>query len=1020
MRRFLSGMLCFLMLFSLLTIPPVTADATTDAPENTDIQPLANTAEEESPDDVAPAAETDGFPKSGYVNGDAVRVRSGAGTSHGVVYTLDKNAPVTIHKQERANDLDWGQLDDGNWIALKYVTFVDKQQMTSSQAFVDILKQREGFSATPYWDVSHYSIGYGTSVPSDKVSYYKKNPITEAEGERMMREHLLDFEEAVLKYAEKYSLELTQNQFDGLVSFCYNCGDSWLRETNGFMNRAVREGWKGSDFVYAMCLWSKAGSDYILMNRRMYEANMYLNNIYESPYDYEKGTFRYVFLEAGQGAVRYIVHGFDSADPKPIRYEITKYPTGVDKNGNPFTYTFDGWYTAQSNGKKVENLDGQIGNNTLLYAMWKDPDGNVVYLEKGVPCDNVQVKIMNVDSTVNVRSGPGTFYAKIGTIKKGTIVTLTHVYDDGKNQWGRYEGGWFSLAYSDYDGSLEQQPEEVFPQYGTVTTDGVNVRSGPGTSNPSQYKLNKGDTVTILQKTKSGSMEWGQLEDGNWISLSYVTITPNIPDGPDPEPNPDPDPEPEKLVSSQELIDVMKFRLGFSSSPYWGDDSWKIGYGSRISEQEMEQYQKNPISMDKADELLKNNLKVIEEALHSFAAANDLVFTQNQFDALVYYTHLSTDSWLSDTECLLHQAVKLRKTGSDFVYAICLDGVVDEEYTVSNARLMQANMYLNGVYEKNYNSATGPIRYVFLDPGLGEVDDVIHGFNTMDPIEIQTLVTKEPTGINKDGTPFTYQFAGWYTSPENGTKVTQLDAQVSNASVLYALWQDPSDNIVYLAKGDPCVVKVTITNAADAYVHAAPGRYYPNSGRMEDESTATVIRVYDDGVNLWGQLEAGGWIDLSTTNYDQVCGEPDRFPKAGYVNTDNVNVRAGASTSYDVVYKLNKYDPVTIYQQAYDYSMYWGQLEDGNWIALNYVTFGEIPVPDPDPNPDDVTADFDGSGVLDKDDAIYLLRHVVYPELYPISASCDTDGNGVIDKDDAIYLLRHVVYPELYPLNFGE
>jgi len=30
------------------------------------------------------------------------------------------------------------------------------------------------------------------------------------------------------------------------------------------------------------------------------------------------------------------------------------------------------------------------------------------------------------------------------------------------------------------------------------------------------------------------------------------------------------------------------------------------------------------------------------------------------------------------------------------------------------------------------------------------------------------------------------------------------------------------------------------------------------------------------------------------------------------------------------------------------------------------------------------------------------------------------DGNGKIDKDDAIYLLRHVVYPEQYPLNYGE
>ena len=31
----------------------------------------------------------------------------------------------------------------------------------------------------------------------------------------------------------------------------------------------------------------------------------------------------------------------------------------------------------------------------------------------------------------------------------------------------------------------------------------------------------------------------------------------------------------------------------------------------------------------------------------------------------------------------------------------------------------------------------------------------------------------------------------------------------------------------------------------------------------------------------------------------------------------------------------------------------------------------------------------------------------------------DVDGNGVVNTDDAIYLLRHVVYPELYPLNFG-
>ena len=162
----------------------------------------------------------------------------------------------------------------------------------------------------------------------------------------------------------------------------------------------------------------------------------------------------------------------------------------------------------------------------MLYAMWKDPSGNIVHLEKGTPCNGLQVKVTGVDSAVNVRSGPGTYYPKAGTLKKNTTVTLTRIYDDGKTVWGQYEGGWFSLAYSNFDGNIpeEEVPTEQFPQYGVVTTDGVNVRNGAGTSNTSQYKLNKGDQVVIQQKTTVGSMVWGQLQDGNWMSMDYVSI----------------------------------------------------------------------------------------------------------------------------------------------------------------------------------------------------------------------------------------------------------------------------------------------------------------------------------------------------------------------------------------------------------------------------------------------------------------------------------------------------------------
>lgn len=53
---------------------------------------------------------------------------------------------------------------------------------------------------------------------------------------------------------------------------------------------------------------------------------------------------------------------------------------------------------------------------------------------------------------------------------------------------------------------------------------------------------------------------------------------------------------------------------------------------------------------------------------------------------------------------------------------------------------------------------------------------------------------------------------------------------------------------------------------------------------------------------------------------------------------------------------------------------------------------------------------------VDEDDVIYLLRHLVYAEEYPIYTTNDFDGNGKVDEDDVVYLLRHLVYQDSYPL----
>lgn len=60
--------------------------------------------------------------------------------------------------------------------------------------------------------------------------------------------------------------------------------------------------------------------------------------------------------------------------------------------------------------------------------------------------------------------------------------------------------------------------------------------------------------------------------------------------------------------------------------------------------------------------------------------------------------------------------------------------------------------------------------------------------------------------------------------------------------------------------------------------------------------------------------------------------------------------------------------------------------------------------------------DLTGNGMVDEDDAIYLLQHVLLPERFPTSQSVDLTADGVVDEDDAVYLLQHVLLPERFPL----
>ena len=88
--------------------------------------------------------------------------------------------------------------------------------MKTSQKGIDLIKEFEGCVLKAYWDYKGYSIGYGhLGVPEGTV-------ITKEQAEQLLISDLPSYEAKVNKYDPVY--HWTQNEFDALVSYCYNIG----------------------------------------------------------------------------------------------------------------------------------------------------------------------------------------------------------------------------------------------------------------------------------------------------------------------------------------------------------------------------------------------------------------------------------------------------------------------------------------------------------------------------------------------------------------------------------------------------------------------------------------------------------------------------------------------------------------------------------------------------------------------------------------------------------------------------
>ena len=114
---------------------------------------------------------------------------------------------------------------------------------------------------------------------------------------------------------------------------------------------------------------------------------------------------------------------------------------------------------------------------------------------------------VNVETKLNVRTGPGTDNDVVAQLDDGDVVTV--IATDGN--WGCI-GKWMWVCM-DY-----LTPIATGTEYTVNVNTALNVRSGPSTDYPIIYQLHDDDKVTVYETDGN----WGRIGDGEWVCMDYL------------------------------------------------------------------------------------------------------------------------------------------------------------------------------------------------------------------------------------------------------------------------------------------------------------------------------------------------------------------------------------------------------------------------------------------------------------------------------------------------------------------
>jgi lysozyme len=150
--------------------------------------------------------------------------------------------------------------------------------MKTSEKGIGLIKKFEGFRAKPYLcSAGVPTIGYGTTrYNNNKKVTLADRPITEEKATEILLKQLEPREFIISHNVKK---ELTQDQFDALVSFVYNVGaENFLSST---LLKVINKSPRSIQIEKEFAKWIYAGKKQIkgLILRRNEETNLYFSRI---------------------------------------------------------------------------------------------------------------------------------------------------------------------------------------------------------------------------------------------------------------------------------------------------------------------------------------------------------------------------------------------------------------------------------------------------------------------------------------------------------------------------------------------------------------------------------------------------------------------------------------------------------------------------------------------------------------------------------------------------------------------